>query len=410
MNLNINIFNNTNETTFNLYKEYAEKINQDELIFRTITRKKHYPDWKVFKRYKLKWISLGGVFYLNITMYETINPETKTHKRFVHYHHSKVKEISEFKYDIDCIKLAIHFYLSSIPIPNYLKNLIPSKQLTQFYIKKFHIFEQILITNFEKLQQKQAELEQTNEQIYVEMDDLYINHQANEKKKMRVRQIIFHTQKNNKLENVVNLFFTKNLDEKTNEFNDLNFIFDTLNKLKKQSKNSQKIVVNGDGARWIKKLAERLDLNFSLDLFHIRKALNTAFGFNKFASKENKKLFKNWYNKNLNLSWKEAFEFAIFNKNLLLFRQVYSEFWTEAKTKNLSKTVLFNVKNFYKLINNNSKYIFSNEQKLSSYTEHFVYNSFKKHIKKPQSLYSFESIKMKVMYQNLLKNQPTVFL
>ncbi|WP_334199272.1 UPF0236 family transposase-like protein [Mycoplasma capricolum] len=137
------------------------------------------------------------------------------------------------------------------------------------------------------------------------MDDLYINHQAEKKKKMRVREIIFHTQKNNKLENVLNLFFTKNLDERLNEFNDLNFVFNTIKEITKQTKTTKKIVVNGDGARWIKKLAEKLNLDFSLDLFHIRKALNIAFGFNKFASKKNKKLFKTWYNKTFNLSWKK---------------------------------------------------------------------------------------------------------
>ncbi|CBW53956.1 CDS22, conserved hypothetical protein (part of ICE) [Mycoplasma mycoides subsp. capri LC str. 95010] len=410
MNFKIDIFDNTNQTTASLYKEFVQKINQDEEIFRTITRKKIHPNWKVFKRYQLEWITLGGIFYLNITMYETIDLATKKHKRFVYYHHSKIKEISKTKYDIDCIKLAIKFYLESIPVPNHLKKLLPSKQLTKFYTKKFGIFDQIQQENLKKLEQLERDFKQTDEQIYIEMDDLYINHQAEKKKKMRVREVVFHTQNNKKLENVLNLFFTKNLDEKLNEFNDIEFIFKTLKEVMKRTKNSKKMVVSGDGARWIKRLTERLNLEFSLDLFHIKKALNLAFGFNKYAPKENKKLFKNWYNLTLNLSWKEAFEYAILTKNISLFKQIYKEFLVESETKIVSKTILLNAKNFYKLIINNSKYVFNNDQNYSSFTEHFVYNSFKKHIKKSQSLYSFDTIKMKVIYQNLLKEQITIFL
>ncbi|WP_277870049.1 hypothetical protein [Metamycoplasma auris] len=32
---------------------------------------------------------------------------------------------------------------------------------------------------------------------------------------------------------------------------------------------TKKLIVNGDGARWIKKLANKLNAYYSLDLFHI---------------------------------------------------------------------------------------------------------------------------------------------
>ncbi|PTD31807.1 Mbov_0401 family ICE element transposase-like protein [Mycoplasma leachii] len=409
MSIKIDIFNNEFLFLKELYSQKADEINQIEKHFREVERKKLHPNWRIFRRSKRKWVTLAGVFELNITMYETTNELTNKITRFTYYHHDKLKELKFSKYDIDNIKFAIKSYLDGSHIPSFLRSVLPSKQLLNHYLQTLEISKKIEQKNKEKLDSLKTNLFNWNDQIYIEMDDLYINHQAEKKKKMRVREIIFHTQKNNKLENVLNLFFTKNLDERLNEFNDLNFVFNTIKEITKQTKTTKKIVVNGDGARWIKKLAEKLNLDFSLDLFHIRKALNIAFGFNKFAFKENKKLFKTWYNKTFNLSWKKAFECAIFTKNLVLFKQLYNQFLTESKTKNVSKTILLNAKNFYKLIINNSNYVFNKNQKLSSYTEHFVYNSFKKHIKKEQSLFCFKNIKSKIIYKNLLKNQITIF-
>ncbi|WP_429978773.1 UPF0236 family transposase-like protein, partial [Mycoplasmopsis bovis] len=73
---------------------------------------------------------------------------------------------------------------------------------------------------------------------------------------------------------------------------------------------NKEIIVNGDGARWIKHLANELNASYSLDLFHIKKAINDTVGANKFASKENKIYFKNNINYCLNKPWKNAFSDA----------------------------------------------------------------------------------------------------
>ncbi|SYV96245.1 Uncharacterised protein, partial [Mycoplasma putrefaciens] len=93
------------------------------------------------------------------------------------------------------------------------------------------------------------------------------------------------------------------MDEKDNEYNNLNYVFSNLKEFIKPIKNDSEIVINGDVSRWIQTLAKQLNVNFSLDLFHIKRGLNLTFGTNKFASKANKKFFNKYYSKRFNSSW-----------------------------------------------------------------------------------------------------------
>ncbi|AJM71569.1 Mbov_0401 family ICE element transposase-like protein [Mycoplasma yeatsii] len=412
MEFNENLFDNNLTFLSELYQQKANEINKLEQEFREIKRKELYPNWRIFRRCKRKWITFAGIFELNLTMYEITDQITKKVKRFCYYHHSKLEELQYSKYDIDVLKYAVRSYLENTNTPLFLKEFLPSKQLINHYIKTSNIEEIIYENNQKLLTKTHQKLVDCNEQIYLEMDDFYVNHQQENLKKMRVREVILHTldDKKRQLNDVINIFFTKNLDERNNEFNNLNYVFWNIKHFIKSFKNRWKIIVNGDAAKWISNLAEQLELKFCLDLFHIKKALNTAFSTNKFASQANKKYFKNWINKQFNLPWKDVFEQAIFNKDKEFFKQIYFEFLAEARRNNVPSSIILNARSFYKMIMNNSKWLFENHKKFSSFTEHFVFNSFKKHIKKWQALFCFRNIKMKVIFKNLLKNQATVFL
>ncbi|UOE63548.1 UPF0236 family protein [Mycoplasmopsis bovis] len=406
--LDVDIFNNILETTNKLYASKAKELNDKEEYFRNTLRKGLYPNWKIFRKETRKWITLGGIFLLNITMYETKDNEGKI-TRFTYYHDEKLKQISNCKYDIDNLKLAVKFYLENSKIPSSLKQLLPSKQLLNYYLNKLKIKEKLLDKNEQILTEIKSNLANNNEKIYLEMDDFYIFHKSTKVKKMRVREVIAHTLKNNKLSNVINMFFTKNLDDKTTKNNDLEFIETTINKELITNNYTQKLIVNGDGARWIKKLANKLNATYSLDLFHIQKALNDTFGTGKFASKENKMYYKTYINKTLDRPWKNVFDEAILSKNEGLFRQLWYEFLSDSIASNMPTGIYERARNFCNLILNNARAVFDNDEKLKSYTEHFVYNSFKKHIRKEQSLFCFEHMKLKVLYKNIMKNQATLF-
>ncbi|ENY68902.1 Hypothetical protein MAU_2800 [Metamycoplasma auris 15026] len=406
--LDVDIFNDILDTTNKLYANKAKELNDIEEYFRNTLRKTIHPNWKIFRRETRKWITLGGIFLLNITMYETKDDEGRI-TRFTYYHDEKLKQICNCKYDTDNLKLAVKFYLENSKIPSNLKQLLPSKQLLNYYLNKLKINEKLLDKNEEILNEIKCNFAKDNEKIYLEMDDFYIFHKSTKVKKMRVREVVAHTLKSNKLSNVINIFFTKNLDDPTTKNNDLEFIKNTINKELITSNYKQKLIVNGDGARWIKKLADKLNATYSLDLFHIQKALNDTFGTNKFVSKENKIYYKTYINKTLNKSWKNVFDEAILLKNEELFRRLWYEFLSNPIALKMPTGISERARNFYKLISNNARAVFDNNEKLKSYTEHFVYNSFKKHIRKEQSLFCFEHIKLKVLYRNIIKNQATLF-
>ncbi|PZV99895.1 hypothetical protein [Metamycoplasma auris] len=111
-NIDIDIFDNTLETTKELYENRAKELNEKEFNFRTIKRQKLYPNWKISRKEKRKWITLGGFFYLNNTMYEMLGSNSKL-KRFIYYHDEKLKEISKCKYELDNLNLSIHLYLDN---------------------------------------------------------------------------------------------------------------------------------------------------------------------------------------------------------------------------------------------------------------------------------------------------------
>ncbi|WP_233736530.1 hypothetical protein [Mycoplasmopsis agalactiae] len=138
--LDVDIFNNLLETTNKLYANKAKELNDKEEYFRNALRKALYPNWKIFRKETRKWITLGGIFLLNITMYETKNDEGKI-TRFTYYQDEKLKQISNCKYDIDNLKLAVKFYLENSKIPSNLKQLLPSKQLLNYYLNKLKIKE-----------------------------------------------------------------------------------------------------------------------------------------------------------------------------------------------------------------------------------------------------------------------------
>ncbi|WP_373438813.1 Mbov_0401 family ICE element transposase-like protein [Metamycoplasma equirhinis] len=410
MDFDFNIFKNSKSFLTKLYSEEAKKLNDFEKEFRTNTRMKLHPDWKIFRYVNRKWITFGGIFDLNLTMYETKDKITNKIKRFTYYHDEKLKELGNSKYDKDVIYFAIQCYLEGISKPNYLKEFLPSKQLVNYYINTFNLEQKIEAKNQEILNKNITNLNAQNGHIFLEIDDLFIKCKSNQKcQKYRSREIIIHSKNNKKLNNVINIFFLKNLAEETNENNDLNFVIKTLKQNISVINSNKKLVVNGDGARWIRTISSNINAKYSLDLFHIKKLINDTFGYNKFASKENKIWFKNWISNKYNLHWKTLLELSISERNFQLFYEIYESLINEIIHKKPPELIISNINLFYKYIIKNASGIFEISNNFQSFTEHFVHYSFKKHIKKEQSLYCIKSLKMRIMFKNLIKGQATIF-
>ncbi|MDP4042919.1 Mbov_0401 family ICE element transposase-like protein [Mycoplasmopsis arginini] len=411
MEFQIDIFNDNFDFMKELYQQKVNEINKQEEDFRTNLRFKLHPNWKIARRLKRQWITFAGIFFLNLTMYEYIDQKTQKKIRITYYHNEKLRELSTSKYDKDIIKFCIKNSLENIPDPRYLKKYLPSKQLLNLYIKKWKIQEQIEEKNRELISEKNNNFSKLNEDIFLEIDDLFIKHKQNFKlEKMRVREVILHTKNCFQNRNILCMFFTKNINEKTTKNNDLNYV---INKVKEQLESinlrDNNIIINGDGARWMYTISDSLNAIFNLDYFHIKKQINNTFSFNKFATKINKKYFKNWLSSKYKLPWNYLFAEAIDIRNFNYFYDIFENLNDEIPNKDLPFEIKKNIKTFWKYIISNARSIFDNPTiKNSSYTEHFVYHTFKRHIKKPHARFGFKTIKMKIIYKNVQNGLGTI--
>ncbi|WP_096387342.1 hypothetical protein [Mycoplasmopsis bovigenitalium] len=148
IDFHINIFNNDLYLS-NFYAKKAQELNVIEQEFRTKNRFILHPEWKISKRKSKCWITPGGIFKLNYTMYEYIDARGKKH-RITHYHDDIIKRLKCSKYDFDLIKFCIISDLNNQKLPNELVNLKPSKQLLYEKKKRFKISQQIIEKNDKK--------------------------------------------------------------------------------------------------------------------------------------------------------------------------------------------------------------------------------------------------------------------
>ena len=407
-----NIFDKNMPFTQKLYQEKINLINQKEEIFRTISRETLHPEWKIFRRITREYITIGGVFTLNLTMYEYRDKSNKL-IRFTYYHDDFFKEFNHSKYQLDIVKLSTMLYLENKNPPAFLMHIWPSKQMIQHFIKKYKIDKEIEQLNAFRINEIRQELQQEkHNNLFVEMDDLFIKIQDKKSnEKLRIREAIFHTKNDNKLSNVLCLFFTKKCNEKITENNDLNYVISNIKKqLNILNSSNKNLILNGDGASWMRQVSKEIKANFSLDLFHIKHKINNTFGFSKFAPKEIKKYYKNWYSKYYKYRWKDLFDFAIQKgNNFNVFLEIMEQFKIESKKQKLPKNLKLLANNFFRYIIKNAEGIFNNNINFSSHTEHFVCHSFKSNVSKRYSIFSLKSVKIKVIYNNLLKGQATIF-
>ncbi|MBU4693424.1 integrative conjugal element protein [Mycoplasma zalophidermidis] len=423
MNYEINIFSNELDLK-KYYFNKARELNFAEEEFRNKIRFEKYPDWKIAKQKTHKWITMGGSFELNYTMYEYLDNRGKK-RRITYYHDVIIERLKRSKYDFDLIKFCIISDLNNQSLPSELIPLKPSKQLLYEMKKRFKIDEQIDIQNNKKYLENANRFKLRNQKkIHVEIDDLFTRFQGIKyRPKMRVREVILHTnflsknaaKKQHQNSSAICYFFTKNLQDKSSK-NELTNLENFFNKeFKKLNICRKKTVLKGDGAIWMSDFASKIKVRYSLDYFHLAKKINDTFGFGKFNSKDNKQLYKSWFSTTFGARWVDLFG-AIFDKKYALnyrnYETLKQTFLNEAIDLRVDKKYIREAKLLFKYIKNHINNIWNNEGKIvlnESYTEHFVYHSFKKHIKKPNALFSKKHIKTKVIYKNLLRNIATIF-
>ncbi|UUD34806.1 hypothetical protein NPA07_03215 [Mycoplasmopsis caviae] len=395
------------------YYEKARIANIKEEEFRTKLRFKLHPNWRISKHYIKKWFTPAGVFDLNVTTYELINKKGKR-QRITYFHDDLVK--GRIRYDKSIIKAFTRQFLRTGTVKEIESfNCTPKRQTVKMWIKKYGIDKQI----FSKAEKEINEffdniIKQDIEEINIEMDDSYTKSQTNkQRKKVVATQYTIHpnSNKNSSLsDDCLTIIDIRNCPQNKDKNADTNrqieFLKDFISPLKDANIDIHLI---GDGAANIRQTSSKLNAKFRLDLFHLIKKINSTFGDYRYSPMANKLLFRTFKYSVNNRSWKNIFIELLdpkFGKNRSDFLKIKSDFWSEIVNFNVNNEVLKSIKNFFNYVERNKNGIWNEDGTLNnkkSYTEHFVYNAFKKYIKKPHSLYSIETMKLLVTYQNMRK-------
>ncbi|MFV8480183.1 Mbov_0401 family ICE element transposase-like protein [Mycoplasma sp. AA7A] len=395
-------------------QQFVDTLNNKEKEFREKIRKDKFPTWNICRRKQKKFITKYGTFLLNITMYETrINGKVK---RFTYYHDDIMKQIMKYKYDYELMNDLCYKYLNGENIGSINGKRISANHI-KYWIKLLGIDKNIEEENNRLIDEiKSKKLNDCNSDIDIEIDDTYngVNSKISSKKHC-FRQAVIHSKQDNTIgkNGVVMLMLLGDENSKTSGKKINDFENHILNSINEFTSKGTKLYLKADGANWIKTIANNIQANYILDLFHLKFVTRKAIGYSKHSNNPYKNFFKNWYSKTFNARWYDLFEYVFEYKTLQDCDSLMNIFMAEFdELKYENNELKAHIRAFIKYIDNNKKGIWNKEGKRikrSCFTEHFVYAKCKKHIQKAQALYSYEAIKLKIMYGNLKSGYCTLF-
>lgn len=250
-----------------ILKSIEEKILKEDLEFKNSAERlknKIYIHGKV----KRKIILEQGALIISLTKYsQIINNKRRIftiQNEFLSYNKNQ-------KIDKSIKKKAIKMYLNgaSSSEVSFAFNKIFSPW-TIFKIDKN------ILKNDDDLSQKNdfKEIAKDKKYLYIDMDDCWIRTKNNDRKvdMKRFRMITFHlgfdNEKNKKI--IAKLTILESRFNHENNYKNTDEWVDFLRKIiEEYYGNHLKILVYGDGAKWIKKIALKLKAKYFLDKFHI---------------------------------------------------------------------------------------------------------------------------------------------
>ncbi|QGZ97966.1 hypothetical protein GE118_04140 [Mycoplasma sp. NEAQ87857] len=393
-----------------VYEVFIIYLNQIEEKFRTETRLKFFPKWIVSRRVKRKLITSNGIYYFNLTRYKIYDEALGKYRTFTYYHHEYLEQLKTSKFDIKLKKDAISNYINGNKTKDIFSSFNPSKQLIHFWIKN----ENILNNDIKLCENNQWNyidnltdysnnvIKNEHKYLYVEIDDAFFSVQNKHKTiGKRSRMLRFYLEKDSQKKQVKcknELFYLENSNKASKV--SIEYLIEQINYIKDTFYNKDlKIVVKGDGAKWIQKLANSKDYIPILDKFHFMKLTFDTFGATKKKNKENSIFYENkdYFYNDMNLY--NSVENAINSKNINVFNHLLN-FIKEKVLDNLLPKLRQKIKKFLRYIKNNWNGIsnlIKSEVNVKSSTESFVNNSLKRLIKKRGSRYNIKSIVYKIM-------------
>lgn len=386
-------------------KNTIEKLDEE---FRN-SKERKLNNW-IISRYKYRLFkTIYGNIIIKITMYKyKKDGKWKT----VLFENEYLKKMKNCNIDKELIEEILNYkgYLSYRKIAN----LYPEKVISLATIS--NIFSKFKPKNNYQQITKNNQITADNK-VYIEMDDAYFHYKINNKKATeKTRLMVLHNGKNEKNE-IINKTIIHEIKSKNNYLNSEQLALSIKKIANEIYGENLKFIVIGDGARYIKTIAKKLNAVFILDTFHCMKKLFFTIGYNQNNTK-NKAIFRHFKGPT-----NQTFYLMI--RDLILNNQVNLAISKLKNIVQLLKKIKIKKVNRHKINNKieeiihlikylKSNYLglqhFNKSFNIGSRTEAFVSHTLKKIIKKKFSLYSLATIKNLLFLNNAKANQNYILL
>ncbi|MGX9394576.1 Mbov_0401 family ICE element transposase-like protein [Mycoplasma sp. 392] len=390
--------------TNNSSEEFEAKLNQMEYEFRTKIRFQNpkYRGWKIDRTYTKTLIDFNYVYHFRLTQYYVFN-ENKKKKKFVFYHHEFLKN-NQGRFSNQVIKSDVKKYLSNQPM-DFL-----SPKSARYHIDKSNFKHKLVNENESLLEQLQSK---EWDEIQVNADDCYINVRnkvkkfTSYKKCFLIRNLTFiFVSKLDKNVKKMCLNFTKSKSFKGKK----QFLDQVLNETKNMLEKFKfkKLYVIGDGAKWIKKLANFVSGSYVLDKFHLYKKMI----FWTPNSRIKDKICRTFVGDKTIINWINDWRYFIENRLESEYCKSVKEFKKLVFSSEISESLTKEIFRILNYIQNNWLGIWVTKSEfLVSRTENSINHLVKKLIKKAFVSLTERVAEMKIQYQNVfLKSIATYFL
>ncbi|VEU59606.1 Mbov_0401 family ICE element transposase-like protein [Mesomycoplasma neurolyticum] len=260
---------------------------------------------------------------------------------------------------------------------------------------------------------------ENNGYLYMHIDDAYqdLIDENNKKSKFRTRAMYFHlVEKNNKKK----VFATSLLVNTSKTNTSKKFVDFTIKSIKKHIKENYdlnlKLVIYGDGAKYMKTISKHLNAIYILDWFHVTKLLLKTVGYGKYNT-ENKKYF-DYFRKISNITLYKKIKNLIRendSKNaIFILKNVVKKLWNiklnSIKKRNIPNKVLEIYKFIQYLIFNKKALNFYNQvMDIGSKTETMISHFIKKNTTKKFAIFSLDVFK-KLIFLNQKNTKSVKFI
>ncbi|ADE19773.1 Mbov_0401 family ICE element transposase-like protein [Mycoplasma crocodyli] len=329
--------------------------------------------------------------------------------------------MAKFKYSAQVMQDSMIDYIAG----TFRKKInYPSNQLVKYWLKRENALEQLIIQNEELLNKTKEFIKLLNkDKISTQMDsdDTYNTFRVKGKfvkKMIRLRIIrIFANddyplkgkkQNPKKPISMVAIYDIRNLGKSADNHKAIKVINEF---------NSQTGLINNkmayvcDGARALKLEASILGMDYHLDLFHLIQNIDKYIGYKKHSKNTIKNLFIDYFSPTKKERWIDLLTKSIKENDYELYKEILDEL-EDLRLSVQSKSIKKNITSLLTYLKSKNSGIWDNQTRkaIVSYTENNINYHYKKLIKNSLAHYTEQTTKMKVLFSNLQKNIPTIFI